>query len=92
MILHVTFSDGSNPWVLLNQDRHTIAKQWRRWMKYYPDTAQPVAICGLFQCQKSKWNAGYYLTSQNGQPIPRQYYGTLGHALAALERLGGERP
>lgn len=92
MILHVTFSDGSNPWVTRIIDRKNLAKQWRMWMKYHPDTAQPVAYCGPYCCQKSKWNCGYYLSSRNGEHIPRQYYKTLGHALAALERLGGERP
>lgn len=89
MILHVTFTDGSNPWVSLPTDHKTIAKLWRRWMKNHPGTAQPVAICGPYRCQKSRWHAGYYLSSRNGQPIPRQYYNYLGHALAALERLGG---
>lgn len=89
MILHVTFSDGSNHWVSLPADRHTIAKLWRRWTKYHPEAAQPVAMCGPFRCEKSRWNGGYFLTSQNGQRIPKQYYKTLGHALRALECLGG---
>jgi hypothetical protein len=87
MVLHVTFSDGSNPWISLPGDRKIIAKLWRRWMKYHPDTAEPVVIAGPYRCQKSRWHAGYYLTARNGQHIPRQYYQTLGHALRALERL-----
>lgn len=90
MILHVTFSDGSNPWISLPADRHTIAKQWRHWVKYHPDLAQPVAICGPFRCQKSKWCPGYYLSSRDGQHIQKQYYKTLGYALRALDRLGGD--
>ncbi len=89
MILHVTFLDGSNPWVSYPADRKQAAQQWRRWMKYHPVMAQPAAICGPFRCQKSKWHGGYYLTSKNGQHIPKQYYAHLGHALRALERLGG---
>lgn len=91
MILHVTFSDGSNPWASFSADQKTIAKQWRRWMKYHRETAQPVAIAGGFQLQASTWSGGYFITSDTGGAIPRQYYKTLGRALAALERLGGER-
>lgn len=90
MILHVTFSDGSNPWVSLPGDRYQIAKHWRRWMKYHPDTAQPVAICNGYECRRSSWCNGYFITSDDGE-IYRQYYKYLGHALAALERLGGDR-
>lgn len=88
MILHVDFSDGSNPWLSFNADRHTIAKQWRRWMKYHPETARPVAMCGGYKCQRSAWYDGYYIYGGDGESY-RQYYHHLGHALAALERLGG---
>ena len=86
MFLHVTFSDGSNPWISLPADRQTIAKLWRRWMKYHASTARPVAICGNYEARKSAWHAGYYITSRTGYGIPRQYYMRLGNALAAMER------
>ena len=97
MILHVTFSDGSNPWISLNQDRHTIAKQWRKWMKYHPGTAMPEAFCGNWVCLPS--NLCPHLLQKTGFVVYRMgetmntlnCYNHLGHALAALERLGGER-
>lgn len=95
MIIRVVFVDGSNPWVSLPTDRHTIAKHWRRWMKYHPDTAKPVVFCGKYQlvCIESDSPEKYYIIPKipyHGQPV--KAYKHLGHALAALERLGGERP
>ena len=94
MVLHVTFSDGSNPWLSLPTDRHTIAKQWRKWMKYHPNTASPTAYCNGWICKP--FGKGEYLVCKNGKYSECmntwKYYKTLGHALAALERLGGERP
>lgn len=88
MILHVTFSDGSNPWVFYSDDRHHIAKHVRRWLKYCPDTARPVIMCGRYSCQRSAWYPGYFITGDTGENF-RQYYKYLGHALRALEKLGG---
>lgn len=91
MVLHVTFSDGSNPWVSLPGDRHTIAKLWRRWIKYHPDTAQPVAHSGDWECypNTNPGGCGYFVQSRMW-PHMGDHYKTLGRALAALERLGGE--
>ena len=92
MVLHVTFSDGSNPWLSLPTDRHTIAKQWRKWMKYHPDTAQPDAICGAYHCRPE--NGGFVIYRRYySEKFPEygKHYKHLGHALAALERLGGEK-
>ena len=92
MILHVTFSDGSNPWVSLPADRHTIAKHWRRWMKYHPDTAQPLAYSRPGCYVYPEIGGGYtvqYLNPQTGYEL--RHYKHLGHALAALDRLGGDR-
>lgn len=93
MILHVTFSDGSNPWVSFNADPQTIAKHWRRWVKNHPDTAEPVAI------GKNGWmcyfeaNTGFYCVERTTiATIKIKKYKHLGHALRALERLGGEKP
>lgn len=93
MILHVTFSDGSNPWVSLPTDRHTITKHWRRWMKNHPGTAQPIAWCGSYCCMPALDHKSYnviFQTKNEWKGIKR--YKHLGHALAALDRLGGERP
>lgn len=93
MILHVTFSDGSNPWVSLPTDRHTIAKQWRKWIKYHPDTAQPVALCGDWECTPNDNPGGNgYFVRNKLFPHMGDHYKNLGHALVALERWGGDRP
>ena len=88
MILHVTFSDGSNPWVSLPTDRHTIAKHWRRWMKYHPDTAYPVVFGKSHQVVyiESDSPKKYYIIPKipyHGQPV--KAYRHLGHALAARD-------
>lgn len=95
MILHITFSDGSNPWVSLPTDRHTIAKHWRRWMKYHPDTAKPQAKSGNFILDYDPAAGRYDLHrvvlrqgNYNACELHNRYK-TLGRALAALERLGG---
>jgi hypothetical protein len=47
MILHVDFSDGSNPWVCFSDNRREIAEHWREWMKYHGDTARPRHTTGI---------------------------------------------
>lgn len=93
MILHITFSDGSNPWVSFPSDRHTIAKHWRRWKKFHPDTAQPVAIVGKpirsAMCYQIPEQPGYYVRIPKENETTLRHYKHLGHALAALDRLGG---
>jgi hypothetical protein len=98
MILHVTFTDGSNPWVSLPADRHTIAKLWRQWMKNHPTTAQPVAFMGEYAIYRHNPKAtnGYKLEKRNYNDFDSymhydyiKTYKTLGHALLALEKLGG---
>lgn len=90
MILHVTFSDGSNPWVFYG-DRQQVAKHWRRWMKYHPETAQPVASVGKCTCFPALYNLGYYVRITGRDESHLRFYNHLGHALRALERLGGEQ-
>lgn len=90
MVLHVTFSDGSNPWVSLPGDRQTIAKLWQKWMKNHPDTARPVAWCGDYFCIP-ELGGGFRVYPRiiySGSTVTKCYR-HLGHALAALERLGG---
>lgn len=97
MILHVTFSDGSNPWISLPADRHTIAKLWRQWIKNHPETARPCIISGNYCVMQSVHIAGskgeiidpasLYSVYRNNRKISQ--YKHLGHALQALERLGG---
>ncbi len=48
MILHVNFSDGSNPWVCFSDDRKEIADHWKDWLKYHAETANIKAYCGGF--------------------------------------------
>lgn len=88
MVLHVTFSDGSNPWVSLPLGRHTIAKYWRKWVKY-SSTAQHAALHNGYICTLSEDRAGYWVFKQGEYFDTKKYYKHLGHALAALERLGG---
>ena len=90
MILQVNFSDGSNPWVCFSDDRREIAEHWRDWMKYHPDEARPVAYCGNYKCIPGVEH-GYYVFFENEYArLQSHYYKHLGHALAALERLGGK--
>lgn len=102
MQLHITFSDGSNPWLSLKYDRQSIYKQWKKWMKYHPDTAQPVAFNGEYAVYpylipgKNKFD-GYDLRKRNYNDFDDyicydfvKHYKHLGHALLALERLGGK--
>lgn len=90
MILQVTFSDGSNPWICFTDDRRELAEHWRDWIKHHPREAQPVAYCGSYMCERAEDNAGYevYGRGQFFDTVKR--YKHLGRALAALERLGGE--
>lgn len=90
MILHVTFSDGSNPWVSFPTDRHTVAKHWRRWKKYHPMSAHCVAIHGKYRVYYIP--NGYILEKGRDFTNIIREYKHLGHALRALERLGGEKP
>lgn len=91
MILHVTFSDGSNPWVAFSDDRRELAEHWRDWMKYHPEEAQPKAYNGNYICECAEDHAGFwvYKTGESGDTVKR--YKHLGRALAALDRLGGEK-
>lgn len=90
MILHVDFSDGSNPWVCFSDNRRELANHWRDWMKYHPDEAQPKAYCDSYVCQRSADNAGYIVFKLGEYNDSAKKYKHLGHALAALERFGGE--
>jgi hypothetical protein len=89
MILHITFSDGSNPWVSLPTDRHTIKKQWCKWMKYHPLTAQPKVYYNGYICELSP-DFMYRVYKRGEYFATKRYYKHLGHALVTLERLGGE--
>lgn len=87
MILHVNFSDGSNPWVCFSDDRKEIADHWRDWMKYHPKEARPVAYCGGGKCLFDPMRGGYVVICP---PMDPKCYKHLGHALNALARRGGE--
>ena len=91
MILHVTFSDGSNPWVAFSDNRQEIAEHWRDWMKYHPFEAQPKAYNGDYICEIADDRAGYWVYKQGKFLDTGKRYKHLGHALAATERKGGEK-
>ena len=91
MILHVNFSDGSNPWVCFSDDRHELANHWRDWMKYHSTEAQPKAYNGNYICEPGEDRAGYMVYKQGEYNDTAKKYKHLGHALASLERLGGEK-
>ena len=88
MILHVRFSDGSNPWQSLPADRHTIARHWRRWAKYHPNNAVCLAWCGSWLCVWDSRVECYVVGDVTRADSTTRHYKNLGHALAALERLG----
>ena len=50
MILHITFTDGSNPWVSLPNSREMIMKLWQKWSKV--PTAKPMFKVGNLKCMK----------------------------------------
>lgn len=93
MILHVRFSDGSNPWVSLPADRHTIAGHWRRWKKHHPDTAVCLAWVGSWVCvwdsRIGRYSVGCCDRNRPEYRYQERRYKTLGRALTALDRLGG---
>lgn len=91
MILHVDFSDGSNPWVCFSDDRREITEHWRDWIKYHPNEAKPKAYNGNYICERSTDNAGYLVYRQGEYNDTAKKYKHLGYALAALERFGGEK-
>lgn len=86
MILHISFSDGSNPWVCFSDDRHEIADHWKEWMHYHGDTAEPKAYNGDYICEFTEDRAGY-LVYKRGEAA--KHYKRLGFALAYLEKKGG---
>ena len=88
MVLHITFSDGSNPWFSLPTNRRTIAALWRRGMKSNPIHAQPKAYNGKYICELSP-DRVYTVFRRGEYHATKKHYRHLGHALAALERLGG---
>lgn len=90
MILHIIFLDGSNPWVCFSDDRREIAEHWRDWMKHHPEEARPTAYYGNYLCKPADDNAGYWVFRRGEYWDTVKRYKHLGHALAALERLGGE--
>lgn len=85
MVLYVVFADGSNPWVSLPTDRNTIAKHWKKWWKN--TDAHISAHSGKYEVD---YVCGEYWVLTRNDPRPIKAYKHLGHALAALEKLGGE--
>lgn len=87
MILHITFTDGSNPWVSLPADRHTLQKRWREWEG--DPAARPCFICGAYKCLPvagGGWAVGRYFDGAH----TTHHYERLGNALKALERLASK--
>ena len=91
MILTVYFADQSSPWVSLPGDRYTIAKHWRKWAAVFrPDTVEIMARCGAWYAVSNGNGTGYWVCHDNISWSRWRRYRHLGHALAALERLGGD--
>ena len=88
MILHVTFTDGSNPWVCFSDDRQELAEHWRDWMKYHASTAQPKAYNGNYICELATDRARFVVYKQGEYFDTAKTYKRLGNALAYLERRG----
>ena len=89
MILHVNFSDGSNPWVCFSDDIPEIADHWRDWVKYHPSTAEPKAYSGDFICEMASDRSGYLIYKQGEYFDTEKRYKYLGNALKALAQRGG---
>jgi hypothetical protein len=89
MILHVTFTDGSNPWVCFSDDRKELADHWKDWVKHHPWEAVPQAYCGDYICKTADDRAGYCVYKQGEFWDTVKQYKYLGHALAALKKKGG---
>ena len=86
MILHVTFSEGSNPWVCFSDDRQEIAEHWREWVKNHPFEAQPKAYRGDYICEISPDRAGYLVYKQGQLNNTAKKYKYLGYALKFMEK------
>lgn len=89
MILHIDFTDGSNPWVCFSDDRKEIADHWKEWIKYHGDTARPKAYCGDYICEIADDWSGYWVYKQGEFWDSVKRYKYLGYALASLEKKGG---
>lgn len=87
MILHVTFSDGSNPYVSYPKDRHAAAKQWRLWMKNHPLTAYPKIYCGNYMVQRNNDFSGYWAWKRGEFNATKKFYKNLGSALKYIEKM-----
>lgn len=90
MILHVNFTDGSNPWVCFSDDRSEICEHWKEWMKYHPTTAEPKVICGNYICEGSAIRGGYWVYKRGKFGDTHKFYKYLGNALKAAEQRGGD--
>ena len=89
MILHVNFSDGSNPWVCFSDDIPEIADHWRDWVKYHPSTAIIKAYSGDYICELAEDRAGYLVYKQGEHFDTVKRYKYLGNALKSLANQGG---
>ena len=49
MVLHITFTDSSNPWVSLPNNREMVMKFWHKWSKV-PE-ARPEFRLGKLKCR-----------------------------------------
>lgn len=90
MILHVNFSDGSNPWVCFSDNIPELADHWRDWVKYHPTTATIKAYSGDYICKPVNDGSGYLVYKHNDYFDTVKQYKYLGNALKSLSRLGGE--
>ena len=91
MILHVNFSDGSNPWVCFSDDIPELADHWRDWVKYHPTTANIKAYNGDYICKPANDRSGYLVYKHNDFFDTVKQYKYLGNALKSLSQKGGKK-
>lgn len=81
MILHIKFTDGSNPYVVYG-DKTKCKKAWSKWAAI--KTARPLFICDSLQCAPVSgggWAVARYFDGAH----KTLFYNRLGNALNKLE-------
>lgn len=82
MILHITFTDGSNPWVTFGDSKKCL-KAWRRWEKV-PEARPEFWENGL-KC-RPVFGGGWAVGESFIGPQKCRHYARLGNALNYIEK------
>jgi hypothetical protein len=88
MMLHITYIDGSNPY-LMYASKKDCKREWN-WQAARNKHARPLFMAGGLQCRRvagGGWAVARYFDGAH----KTKHYTRLGDALNALERSGGER-